>query len=194
MTECRSKFRQNHTRCMGSRGRLDAIRGAPWRQKRASLDVHDASGGAHGFQQVILAAEKRRDLHDVENLGNLFRFLRRMNVRRDRQARLIFDLSQNLESAAQTGSTVRAVRGSVRLVIRSLEHDREGVLRGQALQLGRDVENELGAFEGVRARDDERGFLAADGDRTGADRVGLQSVQITPSRCFPRDSAPTTVK
>ena len=85
------------------------------------LDVHDALCLRRGDKQVCLAAEKRRDLHDVDHLGDAGYLDALMHVRQDLVSELLLDFLQQAQPLFQTRPPVALQGGTVRFVEARLE-------------------------------------------------------------------------
>ena len=81
----------------------------------AFFDVHDSAGLRSSHNQTGLAAQKRRDLDDVEHLGRRSDLLDRMDVADDRNIDLRPDLLQNLQPVLDAGPYERIDRTPIGL-------------------------------------------------------------------------------
>ena len=72
-----------------------------------------------------MPAKERGDLQDVDRLPGNFRFRGRMDISRDRDFQFRSNSGENLAPVADSDSTIGTDRGSIRLVVRRLENERD---------------------------------------------------------------------
>src|SRR5690606_35106780 len=78
----------------------------PRRQKLALLDIHDTSRLGGSNQQIGLAAEKCRDLQDIDHRSNCGALLFSVDIRQHRKAELLLEIRKNFHCLFEADSTL----------------------------------------------------------------------------------------
>ena len=128
----------------------------PGGQELAFFDIDHLAGPGRGHQQVGLAAEKGRDLQDVQDLGGGRHVGDLVDVGEDRQAHLGLDPGQDLQALAQPRPAVRGEGGAVGLVKGGLEDQRQVQLPGIVLQGPGDLQGGRGGLDDAGPGDEDQ--------------------------------------
>jgi len=134
----------------------------PWREELALLHVHGDTRAPTGHEEVRLSAEECRHLQEVHHRRHGLHLLDGVDIRRDRNAEGLPDLSENGQSGLQPRATVAVEARPVGLVEARLEDDGQGETLADATQLLGDREDALPLFEHTRPGDERQWMLAAD--------------------------------
>ncbi|OQB38810.1 MAG: hypothetical protein BWY06_01882 [Candidatus Latescibacteria bacterium ADurb.Bin168] len=134
------------------------------RQELPLLHVDAPPRARRGKEQVGLAAEERRDLQDVDNLGSRSGLRRLVHVGENGNADLSAHLRQDAQALVEARPPERRHGRAVRLVVRCLED--VGDLQAPAERGGRvrDPQAEVAAFDDAGAGDHGQRVLAANAD------------------------------
>ena len=150
----------------GDRG--DVPRG----QKLPLFDVDGLARPRRGLDQVGLAAQKCRNLEQINEIGRDFGVLGRVNVRRDRSADGIAHLREHPASLHDTDSPERGSRGPVGLVVGGLEDELCPQVVANRPDRARRLQQGLLSLDHAGAEDEE-GFCAPHRHRTDSERFRL---------------------
>ena len=168
VSEARAALREEDRFVPFRQDLVDDVLHVARRDELPLLDVDRLAGCGGGEQQVGLAAEKGRNLDDVEHLGGRIHFADLMDVGEHRHPHRLAHFAQDPESLHETRPTIAVDGGPVGLVVGRFVDERHAAL-------GRDGGQALGRHEGVPlvldgagAADEDEGGASA--DRDGADR------------------------
>jgi hypothetical protein len=120
------------------------------------LDVHRAPRRAGRLEEVGLAAQERRDLQHVGDLGDRCALLGEVHVREDAQPGLLFHAGERREPALEPRTTRRAGVRTIGLVEAGLEHHAAGDSVAETRDVFGDAEVERVVLELARAGDEEQ--------------------------------------
>ena len=99
----------------------------PRREELAFFDIHHAPGLGGGHNEVGLAAEKRGDLENIDELGGDHGLLGRVDIRGDWRLDGGTDFGQQGATLSNRGAPEGFRRGAVRLVVGGLENKRRSL-------------------------------------------------------------------
>ena len=122
------------------------------------FDVDPFARFPGGGEEVGLAAQKRRDLDDVDDFGSLCRMRALVDIGKDREAELFPDLFEDLQPAFPAWSAESRSREPVGLIVGGFEDDVEIVFPPKSSQPPGDLATEGLGFDGARPRDEKQAF------------------------------------
>ena len=131
VSERSSPFSNQELVIAGAVDLVDNVADIPGGQELAFFDIHDSAGLRSSHNQTGLAAQKRRDLDDVEHLGRRSDLFDGMDVADDRNVDLCPNLMQNLQPVLDTGPYERIDRTPIGFQKGRLENERNAVFLGR---------------------------------------------------------------
>src|SRR5210317_776389 len=101
----------------GGENLANSIFHIPGSLELALFDINDTASLTHSDQQVCLAREECRDLHDIKDFGRCFNLSKIMNIGDDWQTSLFLNRLQNFQPLYDTGAAIGFNRCSIGLVV-----------------------------------------------------------------------------
>src|SRR5216683_3787580 len=156
VAETRSSLGHKHLTIPGITALVDSVLHVPGRNELPLLDVHRTPAERRRHNQVGLAAEKCRNLQNVDNLSDGSHVGRLMHIGEHRNVHFVFHLFQNAQAFLDPRPAVAADRGAVRLVVRGFEDERKVEGTHHALDDLRHAQGVLFALNHTRPGNEEQ--------------------------------------
>ena len=150
----------------------DDVLHIPRGQKLAFFDIDHPSRFSRRNQQIGLAAQKSRDLQNIDHFGNRLALFAFMDIGDDRQAVFAFDLGKHIHGLGQTNPAPPFGRGTVGLVERGLEHQPDAEFLGDFMQSSRHEQRMVTAFHRTGASHQGKRQMIAERDGSGGNNGG----------------------
>src|SRR5258708_21049957 len=175
VAETRSTLGHKHLTIPGIAALVDGVLHVPGRNELSLLDVHRTPGERRRHDQVGLAAEEGRNLQHVHHLGDGSHVGHLMNIGEHRDVYFVFHLLQNAQAFLHPLPAIAPDRGSVRLVIRRFENEREIKRTHHALDDLRHAQDVLFTFNHTGPGNEEQ-IAGADANVIDLKRQGQKSI------------------
>jgi hypothetical protein len=95
---------------------IDYIAHIPGSEKLPFFDIDHFPGFGRGYQQIRLAAKKRRYLHHIENAGKIIDIFNGMHIGLNANTHLVADFLENSQALLAAWPAKRIQRGSIGFV------------------------------------------------------------------------------
>ena len=147
----------------------------PWRDELAFLDIDSTLAQCGRSDEIGLTAEECRNLEHVSDLGDFGDIHSLVHIGEHGHMHLITHLPQYTQTFSQTRAPETPDRSPVRLVVGSLEDEREVERPGHAFDYFRHADCVVFALNDARPGDEEE-IARADGDIADFECGGQWSV------------------